>query len=195
MKKRLAITILFVMMLTVCTTMVQATTNASLADELYAIGSRYGATAADKIKIERYLTDNPVTDDQANAVMAKANEIASVMDNAGVTSISQLSTEQKDQIKSIANEAASVVGVTLAFKNQNVEVYKDGRLIESTANPVYESTAGSSSSSSSSITAGTTGSGAKLVYTGNSNHIAIAVGLVVLALITAVIIRKKVVNA
>ena len=43
---------------------------------------------------------------------------------------------QKNKIKTIANEAASIVGLTLTFKNGTVEIYKDGKRIEelSTAN-------------------------------------------------------------
>ena len=187
MKKLLTISILFVMILAMCTSMVCATTKAELADQLYTIGSKYGATAADKIRVERFVADNNLTDAQATAIVAKANEIAAVFNNAGVTSYSQLTAAQKAQVKALANEAASIAGVTLLFTNGNVSVYKDGKLIDSTTLPVYA--AGNGSSNAAVAT-----SGARLVYTG-SNSYAIVIGSAVVALATAVIVRKKVVNA
>lgn len=187
MKKLLTISILFVMILAMCTSMVSATTKAELADQLYTIGSKYGATAADKIRIERFVADNELTDAQATAIVAKANQIAAVFDNAGTTSYNQLSADQKAQVKALANEAASIAGVSLVFTNGNVSVYKNGKLIDSTTLPVY--TAGTSASTT------TATSGSVLVYTGNNSYVAIAIGSAVVALATAVIVRKKVVNA
>ena len=40
---------------------VNAATTETLADDLYAKLSAYGMTEADKVKVERYLADNPVT--------------------------------------------------------------------------------------------------------------------------------------
>ena len=72
MKKLISIAILFIMVAMLATTIVNAATSSTLADELYALGSKYGMTSQDKVKIERYLADNPVTDAQANQVMEKA---------------------------------------------------------------------------------------------------------------------------
>lgn len=184
MKKLLTISILFVMVLAMCTTMVSATTKAELADQLYAIGSKYGATASDKIKVERYLADNDLTDAQATAIVEKANQIAAVMDAAGVTDPKKLTADQKNQIKALANEAASIARVSLVFKNNDVEVYKNGKLVDTQKSPIYTATSGN----------GTASSSAKLVYTGNNSYIAIALGSVV-ALAGLVIVGKKVVNA
>ena len=76
MKKVLSIAILFVMVAMLATTTVNAATNADLANKLYAIGAKYGMTSADKVKIERYLADNPVTDAEADQVVAKAQQTA-----------------------------------------------------------------------------------------------------------------------
>lgn len=180
MKKLLTISILFVMIMTMCTSIVCATTRAELTDQLYAIGSRFGATAADKVRVERFVADNEITDAQANAIVAKANEIAAIFEAAGATNFSQLSAAQKDQVKSLASDAAGIVGVTLSFKNGNVEAYKNGKLVDSTATPINKPGNGSSASA-----------GETLVYTGSNSYIAIAVVSVV-ALATAVVVGKKV---
>ena len=130
MKKLLSIILLFVVLTLVATSVVNATTNSELPEKLYQLGSKYGMTSSDKIRIQRYLADYPVTDEEANQVMAKAEEVVKIMEEAGVIDVSKLSTAQKNRIKTLANEAASIVGVTLKFKTGSVEIYKNGKLID-----------------------------------------------------------------
>ena len=172
MKKLLTISILAVMLVLMTITGVNATTNDNLADTLYNIGSKYGMTKSDKVKIERYLADNPVTESDANAIVAKANEAAKIMDEAGVTDFSKLSEDKKAEIKSIANQAASIVGVTLTYKSGSVEIYKDGKLIETVTN-----------------------NNGKLAYTGNNNIVLVVSSIAVIALASVAVARKKLANA
>ena len=173
MKKLITITILFIMVAMLATTIVNAATSSTLADELYALGSKYGMTSQDKVKIERYLADNPVTDAQANQVMEKAKEAVKIMEEAGTTDVSKLTTEQKNKLKTLANEAASIVGLTLTFKSGTVEIYKDGKLIE-----VLGLENG------------------KLAYTGNNVNVVLVVSSVAVVALAAVIVaRKKFANA
>ena len=174
MKKTLSVVLLVIIAVMALATGVNAATSSTLADELYSKGAKYGMTSADKVKIERYLADNAVTDEQANQVLAKAQEAAKIMDEAGITNYSKLSADKKNKLKTIANEAASVLGLTLTFKSGNVEVYKDGKLIE---------TLGSNSNG-------------KLVYTGNNTNIILVVSSVaVVALAAGFVARKKIANA
>ena len=53
MKKILSIAIVFVMVAVLATTAVNAATSSTLANDLYTIGSKYGMTSAEKVKIER----------------------------------------------------------------------------------------------------------------------------------------------
>lgn len=173
MKKVLTIAILFVMVALMATTVVNATTSANLAEELYNLGSKYGMTSADKVKIERYLADNPVTESEANQIMNKAREATKIMDEAGVTDITKLSQADKNKLVSIANEAASIIGLTLSFKSGGIiEVYKDGKLIETA-----------------------TLNNGKLAYTGNDNTVLVVSSVAVLALATVFVVRKKFANA
>ena len=124
-------------------------------------------TSADKVKIERYLADNPVTDEEANAIVAKADEAVKVMEDAGVSSYSELTSAQKSQLKTIANEAASIIGLTLKFSVGKVEIYKDGKLIETV-----------------------TSTNGKLAYTGNNTAVVVASSLAIIALV-AVVAKKR----
>lgn len=171
MKKTFSIAILFVMLVMLTLTGVQAATNSTLADDVYAKLAPYGATASDKVKIERYLADNPVTDEEASTIMAKVDEAIAVMDAEGVKDYTKLSTEAKNQVKSIAQSAANTVGLTLTFKKGSVEVYnREGKLVE---------------------TASVSSTG-KLAYTGNNvNTILVVSSIAVIALAATVVAKKR----
>lgn len=95
MKKTLTIALLAIITIMALATGVNAATSSTLVDELYAKGSKYGMTSADKVKIERYLKENPVTDAQVNEILAKADEAIAVMEKAGVTNYDKLTKAQK----------------------------------------------------------------------------------------------------
>ncbi len=174
MKKVLTIATLCVMLVMAFATIANAATSAELADKLYAKGEKYGMTAADKVKVERYLSENPVTDAQADAVLAKADEAIAVMEKAGVTDYTKLTAAQKNEIKAIAQSAAELIDVKLVFKTGTVEIYnKDGKLIESVSL-----------------------NGGKLAYTGNNVNTVIGVSVVaIIALAIGVVTKKRIANA
>lgn len=174
MKKFLTVSLLFVMLVMAFATVVNAATSATLADDLYAKGAKYGMTSADKVKIERYLSENPVTDAEANAVLAKADEAVAVMENAGVTNYDKLTTAQKDELKSIAKSAAEIIDVKLVFKKGSVEIYdKSGKLIETV-----------------------TENNGKLAYTGNNVNSVLVVSIIaIIALAITVVAKKTFANA
>lgn len=173
MKKTLAIVLLAIIAVMALATGVNAATSSSLADELYAKGAKYGMTSADKVKIERYLAENPVTDAQADELLAKADEAIAVMEKAGVTNYNKLTKAQKSEIKSIATEAAKKVDLKLVFKTRSVEVYNNaGKLVETVTN-----------------------TNGKLAYTGNTVNVALAVSVVAVLAVATVVVRKRIVNA
>ena len=173
MKKTLAIVLLAIIAVMALATGVNAATSSTLADELYAKGSKYGMTSADKVKIERYLAENPVTDAQANELLAKADEAIAVMEKAGVTSYDKLTTAQKNEIKSIATEAAKTIDLKLVFKTKSVEIYNNaGKLVETVTN-----------------------NSGKLAYTGNTVNVVLAVSAVAVLAVATIVVRKKLINA
>lgn len=173
MKKFLTVSLLFVMLVMAFATVVNAATSATLADDLYAKGAKYGMTSADKVKIERYLSENPVTDAEANAVLAKADEAVAVMENAGVTNYDKLTTAQKDELKSIAKSAAEIIDVKLVFKKGSVEIYdKSGKLIETV-----------------------TENNGKLAYTGNNINVVLVVSIIAIIALAITVVAKRINNA
>ena len=100
--KMLAIALIVIMLMMTFATAVFATTSDELGSKLYAKGKKYGMTSADKVKIERFLSENPVTDAEADAILAKADEAIAIVEESGVTELSKLTTAQKNQLKEIA---------------------------------------------------------------------------------------------
>lgn len=173
MKKTLTIVLIAIIAMMTLATVVNAATSSTLANELYSKGAKYGMTSADKVKIERYLAENPVTDAQADKLLAKADEAIAVMDKAGVTDYNKLTTAQKNEIKSIATEAAKEVNLKLVFKTKSVEIYNaDGKLVETVSN-----------------------TNGKLAYTGNTINVALVASIISIVAVAAVVARKKLVNA
>ena len=172
MKKSLLISILTAVIVMACATLVNAATTATLADELYAKGKKYGMTSADKVKVERYLSENTVTDEQANAIVAKADEAIAVMEAAGTTDYSKLTDAQKDQVKSIANSAADIIDVKLVFKKNTVEIYNNaGKLIETIGN-----------------------NNGKLAYGNNSVNVVLTVSVIAMIALAITVATKRILN-
>ena len=172
MKKIVSILLAIVMVIGVFT-VVNATTSSKLADEIYKIGKPYGMTEANRVRIERYLSENPVTDEQADQLLAKAKEVEKVFKDAGATKYSELSDSEKEQVKSIAVEAGKLIDLTVKFGTREVEIYKDGKLIEVGR---YD--------------------GDRYIYTGNNvTPIVVVSSVVVIALVAGFALRKKFVNA
>ena len=169
MRKILVSILLIIVLVGVLATTSKATTNVELiefAKSNHTVsGKSIGLTAENKIKVERYLT---VTDAQAGAIMAKANELIALMGAAGVSDPSELSSSDKEKFMQIAQEGADVIGVKLVFHAHSVDVYKDGKLIESAT------------------------LGNKLAYTGNNINLALVISLVtIFALATTGFAAKK----
>ena len=172
MKKSLLISILTAVIVMACATLLNAATTATLADELYAKGKKYGMTSADKVKVERYLSENTVTDEQANAIVAKADEAIAVMEAAGTTDYSKLTDAQKDQVKSIANSAADIIDVKLVFKKNTVEIYNNaGKLIETIGN-----------------------NNGKLAYTGNNVNVVLTTSVIAVIALAITVATKRILN-
>lgn len=172
MKKSFIISILTAIIIMACATIVNAATSSTLADELYAKGQKYGMTTAEKVKIERYVSENTVTDDQANAIIAKADEAIAVMEKAGTTDYNKLSSAQKEQLKAIANSAADIVDVKLVFKNGYVEIYDNtGKLIETVGQ-----------------------NNGKLAYTGNNVNVVLTTSVIAVIALAITVVTKRTVH-
>ena len=169
MKKIL--TSLIVMLTIILTIGSVKATKETLAEELYTKFKEYGATEAEKVKVERYLSENEITDEQAKEILSKADEIIEVIKAENVKDVTKLSKEAKNKIKKIAQEAANIIELKLVFYKNKVEIYSSkGKLIE----VITISNAG------------------KLAYTGNNKLNTIVYLVLLMALVTIFIEKNKV---
>ena len=172
MKKMLSIAVLAIILLAAMVGSVSAATKSEVLEQIYSIGVKYGMTAADKVRLERYLNSSDVTESEANALVGKAQEVAAVFDKAGVTKYDNLTKAQKDEAKAIATEAAKLLDVTLVFKTKSVDVYKLGKKIESVSE-----------------------TDGKLAYTGNDVNVALIAGSIAVIALASVVLVKRTASA
>lgn len=172
MKKTLLSMVLFVVITLFATTMVNAATAATLPQEIYNKGSKYGVTQGHKVKMERYIAKHPITDDQANQVMAKVDEVVALLEGAGVTNIADLSSADLKKLQDIATEAAAIVNVKIVWRGTTVDIYYNGK-VEDTISFSKD-----------------------MPNTGSETNIALVVSSVaVVALAAGLVVRKKIANA
>lgn len=127
--KKLSYVLVVALMLVAFAPVSKAATVEESADKIYEVGKKYGMADSDKVQLDRFLRENEVTEAQAEKLLEKVNEAATIMEAEGVTKYDDLSTAKKEELKDIANEAATELDVSLVFKTKTVEIYKNGENI------------------------------------------------------------------
>ena len=94
------------------------------------------------------------------------------MESAGTTDYNKLTDAQKEQLKSIANSAASIVDVKLVFKKGTVEIYDNkGKLIETVGQ-----------------------NNGKLAYTGNNVNVVLTTSVIAVIALAITVVTKRTVH-
>lgn len=176
MKKALTVALLFVMIMTVAMTVVNAATMATkdtLASEVYAIGSKYGMTAEQKRQVEIILANRDLDDYECDKILTYAKSAAQIMDDNGLKSYEDLknaSADIKAELRTLANSAADYAGVTLKFTADGIVVIdsETGKTLTTFTDP------------------------SKAPYTG-SNSILVISSVVAIALVAAVVTKRTLV--
>lgn len=136
MKKVLKIALVFAILLFCNVTVSKAATNEELiayASKNFDVnGSTVALKAADKVKLQRYLEQNPVSSEDADKIIAKIDEGVALLRNAGVTDPTKLSSEKKQELLAIGQQAAKIAGAELTYDSSSdaISIYKDGVLID-----------------------------------------------------------------
>lgn len=130
MKKSLKFLIIVIGILLLTTTFVNATTPSEDFVSYIKNKQKKYISDADIVRIERYLKEYPVTENEVEQLKQKIDSAISIVDNSGVKDFKKISESDKEKLKSIANEAATIVDVRLVFKEDSVEIYKNGKRIE-----------------------------------------------------------------
>ena len=129
MKKSIVLTAIVALVMLMSTTVFAS---ASLADKIYEKGKAYGVTEEFRNRMEKYFSSNEVTEEQETFVLGKADECIKIMDEAGVKDVTKLSTGDVNKIKTLVQEAATKLGLTVTFHSDNkgFTVSKNGKTID-----------------------------------------------------------------
>lgn len=138
MKKTLTVLGIILLALTVLTTVANAATTEELVSFLSQAheiaGETKQITAAQKVEVERFLSEYPVTEEQADQVIAKIKEGIAIMDAAGTADLDKLSSSEKSSLTALANEVGDILDVKLVVDSstKSVAIYdKDGKQLSS----------------------------------------------------------------
>ncbi len=161
MSKILKITVILMMVLLCTLSVVQAATTSELiasVSKTYKIaGKEVKLSESDLVKVKRYLTEYPVSAENADKIITKIDEAVDLMNKEGVSNPAKLSKAKKDELLKIAQEAATLAGATLTYdsSNKSILVYKDGKQYDSLSLSSYKfANTGSNNTTIYIITAG-----------------------------------------
>ena len=180
MKKTLSILVLFLLLIAMLSTTVHAMTADELANKLYEMGKPYGLTEAHKARLKNDLAATDITDEKAEAVIAKAQELVSLFKEAGVTDYTKFTNAQKEEAKDIAIEGGAILDLKVTIKSEGktpvIQISKDGKVIDELPyNPKTDEIL--------------------LADTGVSSNIVLVVSSIAVVALVAVIAIKKFANA
>ena len=89
-------------------------------------------SASDIVKIERFLNENEISDADQDSIIAKLDSIITILNKNGTSNVTMLDASTKEQILSIAKDAAQIAGVTLTYDNTDkvLSIYKNGVMVD-----------------------------------------------------------------
>ncbi len=193
MKKVLSTMLIAVLAILMLGTVSNATTKSGLKDYVLSEKTIGGTTwiisEQDKSKVEKFFSENEITDEQATKIEEVGNKAIAYMNEIGASEPEKIKTKaQKQQLLAYAQEAASVLGLTVSYNTstKRIDIYRDGVKIDSLRWGVKKVT------DSTGKTTNVITTEPSAIKTGSTNYVyAIAGGLVLIAGATLVIARKK----
>ena len=183
--KKFSIIAILLVTLTLISSNVYATTANELKDYICnpkgIAGTNLVIRDSDKVKVERFFSENSITDDQATQIKNIIDKAIALMTEDGATEPRNLSSyAKKEQLLNYAKEAAALVGFTISYDvaEGRLDIYKNGVLYESLNWGISPS--------------GTYAQEA-LVQTGNTNYIyLVIVGAILIATIALFVSNKEI---
>lgn len=139
MKNLMRVTVLAVVLMLVLTVKTFAMSQSdfvSYVSKAYTInGATFQITSSQKVKLEKYLADHPITESEADQMRAKFDNVIAYIESTGAKSVDAMTKSQKETLLAKANEVAAVVGVNITYNSSDkvLEFYKDGVKITTVA--------------------------------------------------------------
>lgn len=142
MKKILTVTLLIVLTIALLGTVVNATTEDELEKYLTSshevAGKTLKLTSAEIKQVKDYFADNNITNAQATTIMNNINKVVAVLENAGTTDYTRLTSAEKAEILSYANTAAAEVGLTINTDNRTVTDVNGNVVFKASSNALVQ---------------------------------------------------------
>lgn len=86
-------------------------------------GATFKLSAAKKAQVENYLDNNDISESDMNYISNKIDEAISMVEEYGVTSIDQLSTTQKNELKKLVTDVSNNTAVKATVVNGQITLY------------------------------------------------------------------------
>lgn len=162
-------------------------------------GRSYRLEEKKRESLKAYLQSNPVSNDEANQIIADLNEAKSLIDNSGATNKSQLSDSTKSKVVSLLKEAGKIADLNIEVDTEKETVTvldKKGNVVVSATSYAEFNKNQSSKNTSSTNTSSTSSNGSttsnkkKLVYTGNNSKVGYTI-LAIVAIAGIGVVTKK----
>lgn len=119
-----------VLVVSLCfTTNVHAATKQELIDyasKTFTVAGRSVSSPELAAIVKSYLADNEISADVADQIIAKGDKIIAIMNAAGTTDLTKLSSSQKNEIRTLATDAATLAGATVNYDNSSKRVTVKG---------------------------------------------------------------------
>ena len=144
MNKILKITSIIIITLICLGISVQATNNERLLEyvskEFDISGEKIKVSESDLVKVERYLAQYPISEENEEKIIAKIDEAVKLMNGENATSLNKLSKAKKDELIEIAKEIAVLADATLTYdaNNKLIAIYKNGKLYDTVSLENYK---------------------------------------------------------
>jgi len=207
------ISMLFIMLLIISMSIsVKAYTNDDVINYIRRAHTVNGRTMQlnknESAKLEAYLRQNPVTNEQADEIIAKLEEARAKLESTGVNEMSKVSDSVKSEVIDLIKSAANIAGLDIQVDTVNdivtVKSLKTGEVIissvtyqrlflnsDTNGKPV-KPTKPIGSGETGQTTSPTTTTSGKLVYTGNDYTVIIKSVIAIVAVAIAIVTGKKV---
>jgi len=140
--------ILSIILMIGCIFCLNLNVNAKTEDELLAYLSKSFTIAgkevklldSDIVKVERYLSENNITDENVDKIIGKIDEIVAIMNKEGVSDPLKMNDAKRKEVLNLATEAATYAGASLSYDytTKTVSIYKDGKLVDTASIKPYK---------------------------------------------------------
>lgn len=181
--KKFSIIAILLVTLTLISSNVYATTANELKDYICnpkgIAGTNLVIRDSDKVKVERFFSENSITDEQATQIKNIIDKAIALMTEDGATEPRKLSSyAKKEQLLNYAKEAATIAGFTVSYDvaEGRLDIYKNGVLYESL---------------NWGISPDGTNAKEALIQTGNTNYIYLGITSAILIAIIALFVVNK----